>query len=101
MSSSHSIQNLLINRLFLNLRAWNLPSSSTASNQDAIYEPTFAQNRFLGNIGAPLDPDWWNTQFDDDDNELGGVDEMEPLEDLEVTSCKDVTTTLVPVVRTV
>lgn len=30
-----------------------------------MLEPAFAQNRFLGNIGAPLDPDWWNTQFDD------------------------------------
>lgn len=32
-------------------------------------ELVFAQNRFLGNIGAPLDTQWLTSQFDEEPEE--------------------------------
>lgn len=90
------LPNLLINRLYLNLRTWNLPLTSV-SNHSGLGEPAFAQNRFLGNIGEPLDPDWWNTQFDDGDD-TGSDGNMADAS--ETTDIGDRNTTLVPVVRT-
>lgn len=89
------LPNLLINRLYLNLRTWNLPPASV-SNHSGLGEPAFAQNRFLGSIGEPLDPDWWNTQFDDGDD-TGPDGSMADAS--ETTDIGDRNTTLVPVVR--
>ncbi|EIM85383.1 uncharacterized protein STEHIDRAFT_158018 [Stereum hirsutum FP-91666 SS1] len=88
------LPNLLVNRLYLNLRTWNLPPASV-SNHSALGEPAFAQNRFLGNIGEPLDPDWWNNQFDDGDD-TGPDGNMADAS--ETTDIGDRITTLVPVV---
>lgn len=61
-------------------------------------EPAFAQNRFLGNIGAPLDPDWWNTQFDDDE---GDDDELTDQNGSVTPTVNNGVTTLVPVVSSI
>lgn len=65
----HRLPNLLVNRLYLNLRRMSQEQLSTTSKSSiGISEPKFAQNRFIGNIGAPLDPIWWENQFDEDDD---------------------------------
>lgn len=57
--------------------------------------PALAQNHILGNIGASLDPNWWNLQFDDDED-LEGV-ELENQDESMVEG--NGVTTHVPVVR--
>ncbi|EIM86080.1 uncharacterized protein STEHIDRAFT_111622 [Stereum hirsutum FP-91666 SS1] len=87
--------NLLINRLYLNLRAINHQSDTVTPEHNGMPEMAFAQDRFLGNIGAPLDPDWWNAQFDDDE---GDGDEL-AIQDGSITPTgNNGVTTLVPVV---
>lgn len=88
------LPNILVNHLYLNLRALN---TTPASRGHTLPEPAFAQNRFLGNIGAPVDrdPDWWNTPLDDDD------DDEDVQSDPQVSvapSGSEGITTLVPVV---
>lgn len=88
--------NLLVNRLYLNLRMMNVPPTPTNSKNNNLREPEAVRNRVLGNIGAPLDPDWWNTQFDEDEelNDDGLGEEADRMG----THAGDGTTTLVPVV---
>lgn len=97
------LPNLLVNRLYLNLRVSYLPRSAVSNNDDAIMpEPAFARNRFLGNIGAPLDPDWWNTRFDEDDLEFSNeVAEANPENSVASAELGNGATTLIPVVRDV
>lgn len=90
--------NLLINRLYLNLRAINHQSDTVTPEHNGMPEMAFAQDRFLGNIGAPLDPDWWNAQFDDDE---GDGDEL-AIQDGSITPTgNNGVTTLVPVVSSI
>lgn len=70
----------------------SIPPTPTNSINNNIVEP---QHRFLGNIGAPLDPNWWNAQFDDD--ELDG-DLAEEQTGSMVPGAGEGTTTLIPVV---
>ncbi|KAF9064634.1 hypothetical protein BDP27DRAFT_1367049 [Rhodocollybia butyracea] len=91
------LSNILINRFVLNLRAFSnqtvqhsgkAPFDTTAPPLSTI---DFAENRFLGNIGAPLDYNQWDNadelENEDEDIEWEIVDNMvDPL------------TTLVPVI---
>ncbi|EIM79964.1 uncharacterized protein STEHIDRAFT_116161 [Stereum hirsutum FP-91666 SS1] len=64
------IPNLLANRLFLNLRTHQNPRYGLSSNDPTLPAPSLAQNRpnrFLGNIGEPLDYDQWDDFLDDED----------------------------------
>lgn len=56
------LPNLLVNRLFLNLRSFNPNSTSAYSTTSSL---VFARDRFLGNIGAPLNP--WRSFLKDSD----------------------------------
>lgn len=56
-----SIPNIMINRLFLNLRTFDLSDrAATKSSTRTFSAPAFAQNRILGNLGAPLEQDQWD-----------------------------------------
>lgn len=58
--------------------------------------PSFAQNRpnrFLGNIGEPIDYDQWNDDFEDAELDGGAV-----RNDTNISRVPDPLTTLVPVV---
>lgn len=57
-----------------------------------MVKPGAVQNRVFGNLAAPLNPDWWNTQFDE------GEELNEEEADQMGTHAGDGTTTLVPVV---
>lgn len=83
--------NILINHLYLNLRAMN---TTSASRECTIPKPAFAQNRVLGNIGAPIDrdPDWWNSPCDDDED-----GQSDPQVSVAPSGSEGITT-LVPVV---
>ncbi|EIM92494.1 uncharacterized protein STEHIDRAFT_136359 [Stereum hirsutum FP-91666 SS1] len=81
--------------LYLNLRAMSRQNDTVTYKYNGMPEPAFAQNRFLGNIGAPLDPDWWNTQFDDDE---GDDDELTDQNGSVTPTVNNGVTTLVPVV---
>lgn len=52
--SSLRSPNILIGHLFLNLRCFYYYTEGSVST-GTVGEPVFAQNRFLGNIGAPVD----------------------------------------------
>lgn len=90
------LPNLLVNRLYLNLRVMALPHPLETSKDIDITEPNFAQNQFLGNIGAPLEPNWWSTQFDEDE-ELQ-EESLDGHAESVVSGSRDGITTLVPVV---
>lgn len=78
------MQNLLVNRLVLNLRtfgnetAGGLADRRSAGPSSRLQPIQFAhqdqtESRILGNIGAPLDYDQWNgSQFDCDLPEIDG-----------------------------
>lgn len=70
----------------------NRQESTSAPGHDDIPEPAFGQNRFLGNIGAPVDHDWWNTQFEGE----GAVDD-----EVITPAGSNGITTLIPVVSIV
>ncbi|EIM85378.1 uncharacterized protein STEHIDRAFT_111971 [Stereum hirsutum FP-91666 SS1] len=94
-----SAANLALNLISLNENTsdavYLLSSSLTPYFAVALGEPAFAQNRFLGNIGEPLDPDWWNTQFDHSDDTAPDGNMADASE---TTDIRDRNTTLVPVV---
>ncbi|EIM85212.1 uncharacterized protein STEHIDRAFT_111839 [Stereum hirsutum FP-91666 SS1] len=48
------LPNLIVNRLVLSLRAYSSQLHGTGSDPSPVSEIRFSQNRFLGNIGAPL-----------------------------------------------
>lgn len=95
--------NILINRLYLNLKSFESPNSTTAT--EAFSRPMFASRRILGNIGAPL-----HTILDDDfdsetENFEGEREAEEALRDVgegdeesRETAERCGNTTLVPVV---
>lgn len=87
----YSLPNLLINRLVLNLHLYN--EAPDAPSTRHLPEPAFAQNRVLGNIGAPLDHSQWDSLFDDVDEEEEVVQE----EDIEAGARNELDT-MVPVV---
>lgn len=76
----------------------NRQNDTVTSEHNGMPEMAFAQDRFLGNIGAPLDPDWWNTQFDDDE---GDGDEPTVQDGSTTSTGNNGLTTLVPVVSSV
>ncbi|EIM89204.1 uncharacterized protein STEHIDRAFT_154884 [Stereum hirsutum FP-91666 SS1] len=57
------LPNLFVNRLVLNLRLYSQQQESSESS--SLPGIAFVQNRFLGNIGAPLDHDQWDSILDD------------------------------------
>lgn len=59
--------------MFLNLRNPDNFSNGSKSNtnRSALPELDFAQNRFLGNIGAPVDPDQWDDDFGEAEEDVG------------------------------
>ncbi|EIM81702.1 uncharacterized protein STEHIDRAFT_115077 [Stereum hirsutum FP-91666 SS1] len=59
-----SFPNLLINRLVLNLRMYQRPRYGLNTTTKQHSNLAFATNRILGNIGAPLDPDQWDEDYD-------------------------------------
>ncbi|KAF9078257.1 hypothetical protein BDP27DRAFT_1207250, partial [Rhodocollybia butyracea] len=96
-----SLENILINRFVLNLRAFSnrtiqhsvkAPSNTTAPPLSVL---DFAENRFLGNIGAPLDYNQWD-DVDELEDEVEQGDENIELEIPDNTV--NPLTTLVPVV---
>lgn len=95
------LPSLLVNRLVLNLKTFDTSQPGDTSDTEHLHssEPVFAQNRFLGNIGAPLDHSQWDTD-EGDHGEL--VEEsFEGAEDSDRekrTGPKDQGSTLVPVV---
>lgn len=82
-----SFPNLLVNRLVLNLRLFNQAPDAPSTRQ--LPDPAFAQNRVLGNIGAPVDPYQWYSMFDEDEEaedvieegnaEGGAADELDTI----------------------
>lgn len=60
-------------------------------------DQAFAHNRFLGNIGAPLDPDWWNEQLDDDEPQVDTISSINLQNSMEPAGGGGIVT-LVPVV---
>lgn len=59
----------------------------------------FAQNRFLGNIGAPLDPNRWDMESDlDDEIEDEGALKPDAINHAGSVGIRDATATLIPVV---
>ncbi|KAF9064647.1 hypothetical protein BDP27DRAFT_1450655 [Rhodocollybia butyracea] len=97
------LPNLLINRFVLNLRAFSNPTNSSQySGKDSSYAiisarsvPNFAESRFIGNMGAPLDHDQWD-EVNDRENEVNHGDEVDGREIPNRTL--DPLTTLVPVI---
>lgn len=96
---SHArLPNLLVNYLYLNLRLGMSSTSSSESNVSHQHEPMVFRDRILGNIGEPLDPDWWDTyisqEHGDEEQDLSEVTNDVSLSAEAGTG----TTTLVPVV---
>ncbi|KAF9064640.1 hypothetical protein BDP27DRAFT_1450649 [Rhodocollybia butyracea] len=100
VSFLNALTNILINRLVLNLRAFS--SRTVQHSGQAPVSPTapplgaldFAENRFLGNIGAPLDYNQW-----DDDELESEVDQRDGDTEWEILdNTVDPLTTLVPVI---
>ncbi|EIM81009.1 uncharacterized protein STEHIDRAFT_162016 [Stereum hirsutum FP-91666 SS1] len=90
------IPNVLVNRLFLNLRSYQNPSYGLSSSDTTLPAPVFAQNRpnrFLGNIGEPLDYGQWDDVLDEEGVDDGAAENKPELNDI-----RDPLTTLVPVV---
>lgn len=54
--------NILVNRLFLNLKTFDDPKEGLSTS--SLPPPVFAQDRWLGNIGAPLDSHQWEHDED-------------------------------------
>lgn len=95
------LPNLLVNRLFLNLRSFQNPRHGLSSDNKPLPSSSFAQNRpnrFLGNIGESLDYD----QLDDflDEIESEGPDGGAAGDGSVINGVRDPLTTLVPVVST-
>ncbi|KAF9066377.1 hypothetical protein BDP27DRAFT_1268649 [Rhodocollybia butyracea] len=96
------LPNLLINRFVLNLRAYSCtvqysgkgPSETSVSTLSA---PNFAENRFIGNMGAPLDPDQWDEM---DELSISQDEQVDSARDggWEILDRADPLTTLVPVI---
>lgn len=62
-----------------------------------LSEPEFAQNKILGNIGAPLDSQQWEAGLVESDDEMQNSDDgMRRVRDTEMMA--DPVTTFVPVV---
>lgn len=90
--------NILVSRLFLNLRSFQNPRYGLSSNDVQLPTPSFAQNRpngFLGNIGEPLDYDQWDDFLDEE-----GINEGDVESNSELKRVRDPLMTLVPVVST-
>ncbi|EIM81001.1 uncharacterized protein STEHIDRAFT_162007 [Stereum hirsutum FP-91666 SS1] len=90
------VPNILVHRLFLNLRSFRNPGYGLSSSDTPLPVPSFAQNRpnrFLGNIGEPIDYDQWNDDFEDAELDGGAV-----RNDTNISRVRDPLTTLVPVV---
>jgi len=94
------LPNLLINRFVLDLRAFSgrtvqhsgkRPSSTIMVT--ALSAPNFAENRLIGNMGAPLDPDQW-----DEAHVFECVSEIKHKYDWDGDRVVDPLTTLVPVI---
>ncbi|EIM82967.1 uncharacterized protein STEHIDRAFT_160579 [Stereum hirsutum FP-91666 SS1] len=92
------LPNLLANRLYLNLRVLADPGSTMTSGHKDMPEPAFAHNRFLGNIGAPLDPNWWETRFEDDYADHSTTSRLSGQDGPMVSPEGNGQTTLIPVV---
>lgn len=86
-----SLPNLLINRLVLNLRLFNEAPNAPSSGH--LPDLDFAQNRILGNIGAPLDHSQWDSLMDEEveGEQDAGQDDIDNITGNEVN-------TMVPVV---
>lgn len=90
----HSATNILTSRLFLNIRAAYQPEPAVPSDLPCIPRQAFG-DRFLGNIGGPVQHRWLYAEFDDDDDL--NLDNESP-DDQTVSSVNNAT--LVPVVST-
>lgn len=106
------LPNLLVNRLFLNLRSFNRNNELRQSS--ALPEPVFDRNRVLGDVGAPLDHGWWDSTLDPEidsatgDGRTDGAEAASLSGNIEGNSAapalttavraRDATSTLVPVV---
>lgn len=96
--------NILINRLYLNLKSFESPNSTTAT--EAISRPMFASRRILGNIGAPLHTILDEVFDSETDHNFEGEREVEEVlrdvgdgdEEWRGTAGRCGNTTLVPVV---
>lgn len=69
IDAENSLPNLLVNRLYLNLKSFERSTSTNVTTRKdgaAVPELVFAQNGFLGNIGAPLDTQWLTSQFNEE-----------------------------------
>ena len=92
------LPNIMVNRLFLNLRSFDRSRHGLSSNTTSLPEPAFAHdrpNRILGNIGEPVDYDQWDDFMDELHEESEGGEEL-----TELSGVRDPETTLVPVVST-
>lgn len=76
----------------------NRQNDTVTPEYNGMPEMAFAQDQFLGNIGAPLDPDWWNTQFDDDE---GDGEELTAQNGSMMPTGNNGLTTLIPVVSSI
>lgn len=81
--------NILVSRLFLNLKTFDEPKDGFTTS--SLPSPVFAQDRWLGNIGAPLNSGSW-------DREEGSNGEVGPMDAVTASIGADALTTLVPVV---
>ncbi|KAF9065620.1 hypothetical protein BDP27DRAFT_1450104 [Rhodocollybia butyracea] len=74
------LPNILINRFVLNLRAFSNHIAVAEHSGEGpsgkmvpiLSELSFAESRFIGNMGAPLDPDQWD-EVNENKNEGGHV----------------------------
>lgn len=81
--------NILVNRLFLNLKTFDDPDEGLSTS--SLPPPVFAQDRWLGNIGAPLDSQQW--EHNEDLEGEGG-----PSDTVMSIGVADALTTFIPVV---
>lgn len=88
----YRLPNMLANRMFLNLRSFQDHTNGLSTNTAPLPEPIFAHsrsNRFLGNIGEPLDYDHWDNDLDSIVEVDGGSADNEthnPVQDPMTTS---------------
>lgn len=70
---------IAVNNMFLNLR--NPDDHSQGSKPMGIVsslpEINFTQNRFLGNIGAPVEHEQWDGGFDENEEEIDDVERLD------------------------
>lgn len=66
----------MISRLVLNLRTFDPSNEAYSKSRASLPAPEFAQNRILGNIGAPLDADQWDEELfhDEEDADVDNSD---------------------------